>query len=122
MTIKPLGVPLQWFIVAIITGLCIAFVFTFATAPHPVEVPVQIIKPVPTPAPVIITATPTLAPTTEPSQVVYSSSDAMNVAQIDATATQMFQMEANLIPIIIVVFAIGMFIQLLRIFGGRGEY
>jgi hypothetical protein len=121
MTIKPLGVPLQWFIVAIITGLCIAFVFTFATAPHPVEVPVQIITPVPTPAPVIITAAPTLTPATKPSQVVYSS-DAMNVAQIDATATQMFQMEANLIPIIIVVFAIGMFIQLLRIFGGRGEY
>jgi hypothetical protein len=45
-------------LVAIMCGILVAFVYTYATVPHLVSTPVQVITPVPTPPPVVITNQP----------------------------------------------------------------
>jgi len=49
-----LGLTNSRLLIAILCGILVAFVYTYATVPHLVEVPVQVITPVPTPPPVII--------------------------------------------------------------------
>jgi hypothetical protein len=76
---------------ALLFGLLITFVVTFVSMPHPVEVPIQIITPVPTPPPVVITEQPviTAQPTVQPTsthalnsfeKAQYDMADSMSVA------------------------------------------
>ena len=49
-----LGLTNSRLLIAILCGILVAFVYTYATVPHLVESPVQVITPVPTPPPVVI--------------------------------------------------------------------
>jgi hypothetical protein len=76
---------------ALLFGLLITFIVAFVVMPHPVEVPVQVITPVPTPPPVVITEQPviTAQPTVQPTsthvlnsfeKAQYDMAETMNVA------------------------------------------
>lgn len=66
-----LGLTVSRLLIAVVFGILLAFVFTYATVSHPVEVPVQVITPVPTPPPVVIGNQPQQIPKNMPDLQVF---------------------------------------------------
>jgi hypothetical protein len=85
-------------IVALICGILLAFVYTYATVPHLVSTPVQVITPVPTPPPVVITS----QPVSVPSQPYFYG---------DYILDNMWWLVAIMLIIPIIIFLIGIFSQ-----------
>ena len=89
---------------------CIAFIYTFAAMPHPVEVSKQIITPVPTPPPVVITSQPTPVSTTR------ICNNATNTTAINTFNTW------NVLPILIVGIGILVAFYVLSVVIGSVEF
>ena len=79
---KIFGLTLGQFGTALLLAGCIAFVYTFAAIPHPVEVPKIVITPVPTPPPVVITSQPTPSTTKYICQATQVGGPAFNLFNV----------------------------------------